>query len=268
MTDPIEAARAALAAYDADPSSGRPWECRPDAIYLRAALAEVDRLLVQFTGADAAEWAREGRTHVEFMIAEDRGGGVVVCPDCGRGRLVDGTAAVDLSPSRCGACERAALAAERDRLAADVRRLTEVEAMLERGHHSLLWDNLAATEAAREAAAEVQSMAGALTCARDALRIARIDELGVAEGIAALARDRDRLAAEVAELREALRWQPASECLPANERVQVTLLVFGDPLVTEGRKTNPNNWNTAHGPRSDDGILGWRPLTPWSETKT
>lgn len=97
------------------------------ALAFDAATDERDRVLRDFTGLDAAGWEEEGRAHVEWMRAENRGGGVVTCPDCGKGWMVDGTADVDLSPRRCEACEHKAVVAERDRLRqelADLRALT------------------------------------------------------------------------------------------------------------------------------------------------
>lgn len=86
------------------------------ALAFDAATAERDRVLRDFTGLDAAEWDEEGKVHAEWMRAENRAGGVVTCPDCGKGWMVDGTADVDLSPRRCLGCEHKAVVAERDRL--------------------------------------------------------------------------------------------------------------------------------------------------------
>lgn len=90
---------------------------------IAALLAEVERLralagrlLVEFTGDTAAGWAKEGADHAAFLRAENRSGGFVACPDCGRGSFVDGEADIDLSPRRCFSCETAAVTAERDRL--------------------------------------------------------------------------------------------------------------------------------------------------------
>lgn len=77
---------------------------------------ERDELLVKFTGMDAAGWEQEEKEHAAFLLAENRGGGVVMCPTCGRGSFVDGEADIDLSPRICFLCEFEATKKERDRL--------------------------------------------------------------------------------------------------------------------------------------------------------
>ena len=75
--------------------------------------AEHDRLLVQFTGDTAAGWEAEGIAHTAWMAEENRGGGIVSCPDCGGVRFVDGAAGSDLSPRQCMACRYRARSQQR-----------------------------------------------------------------------------------------------------------------------------------------------------------
>lgn len=125
-----EAAAALLAALDAPSGRGHArqalHDAAPDLAATVVALSEErDRLLRDFTGLDAAGWEEERKEHDAWRAAENRGGGVVTCPDCGRGRMVDGEANVDLRPSRCTACAHAAVRSERDRLRAVLGALVE-----------------------------------------------------------------------------------------------------------------------------------------------
>lgn len=65
-----------------------------------------------------AENAKEA-ADTAFLVAENRGGGLVTCPDCGRGRFVDGEADIDLSPRRCFSCEHKATVADLARVTAE-----------------------------------------------------------------------------------------------------------------------------------------------------
>ncbi len=102
------------------------WQDKPHRLvydlvsYARALEKERDDLLRDLTGMDAAGWAQEAKNHAAFLLAENRGGGMIVCPDCGARSFVDGAADIDLSPRRCALCELrarvAALEKERDDL--------------------------------------------------------------------------------------------------------------------------------------------------------
>lgn len=102
---------------------------------------ERDRLLRDFTGMDAAGWEQEEKDHAAFLLAENRGGGVVVCPTCGRGSFVDGTADIDLSPRVCLSCEIAGLrereAAQMDMLHEEIGELLTAIGHFKRGRNTV-----------------------------------------------------------------------------------------------------------------------------------